>query len=106
MWTDELVERLGKYIASSRYFEVRYHGNKVYGFDPPQKGYPACVYLSEYDDVPPDNFVSLEGHVAPKDFEVLLLKPVEWQSQDPNWSEVDPDVWAAYVEATTKREKK
>lgn len=95
-WTEELLKRLQSYINGGRYFEVRYLNNKVYGYDPPQEGYPACIYLSEYDDVPPDNFIALEGYVKPEDFTVFLFKPVEWTVQDPNWSEADPETWQAY----------
>lgn len=107
MWTDELIERLKKYVESGRYFTVEYHGQRVYGIEPRnpefhtsnrpdrQTYYAAEFYLSAYDDATPHRH-DLEV-AKPEDFHVFLRKPVEWQTQDPNWKEADPEVWAEHL---------
>ena len=101
-WTVELIERLKKYIDASRYFEVSYRENKIFGMDfVPEEHNDryapdfAEFYLQEFDDARPEGHCLNECH--PSDFRVSLLKPVEdWQSHNPNWSEADPDNWAEY----------
>jgi hypothetical protein len=88
MWTPALIERLHKYIEANRYYEVSYHGDKVYGMDlvPPESvdDFPpdqAEFYLQEYDDVRPDGVIIAD--TKPSDFQVHLLKAVKWTKQDP-----------------------
>lgn len=105
-WTQVMVERLKKYIDGSRYFLVFHGTDRVYGMDDRHPDfytsdredrvtyYGAQFYLQEYDDARP------EGHLLeeckPDDFTVVLLKPVKWQGQDPNWKEADPKSWAEF----------
>ena len=108
MWTPALIARLKKYIDGSRYFQVYYQTHKVYGMDlvpdqyaeefPPDS---AEFYLEEYDDARPDGVTLSE--TEPTDFQVYLLKPVDWQANDPDWSEADPETWATYKEWKDKQ---
>src|SRR5690348_1189877 len=98
MWTPELIERLHKYVEANRYFKVYCRNDLVYGMDLASPDEPighSCVYLEEYDDARPDNFVTPD-EVSPDDFHVFLLMPVDWTAQDPDWSAVDPESWAEY----------
>ena len=109
MWTNELILRLQKYIEGNRYFLVYYQSHRVFGIDLPPDEPPSLFpndasladetefYLEEYDDARPDGVLLSE--TEPSDFKVYLLKPVEWQQQDPDWSEADPETWEAYVKA-------
>lgn len=101
MWNDELIARLKKYVEAGRYFEVRYRNSRVFNVDERQPqhgdaGWPA-FYLSQGYDNPLD----LEKTQL-TDFTVLLLKPISWDKQDPNWSEADPECWEEYVKETQK----
>jgi hypothetical protein len=101
MWTDELVARLKKYVEANRFFVVKYRGSRVYNVDERNKeyndtGWPAYYLRPCYDD-PCD----LEK-TQPSDFQVFLLKPVEWTLDEPDWSEADAESWNEYVKATQK----
>lgn len=89
---DELIARLKKYVDASRFFEVRYRSSRVYGIDERKPehgiaGWPAFYLSRDLDD--PFEF----DKTKPADFSVLMLKPVNWTEQDPNWREADPEAW-------------
>lgn len=79
-WIPKIVAKLKNYIDSSRIYEVRVHGNKVYGMDDPEhvpEGYLPGFYLSENGCESGDP-LPLEDY-SPSDFTVFRLEPKdEW----------------------------
>lgn len=86
MWTDEMILRLKAYVDASRWYQVFYRGDRIYGVEPRRPEYGdagwAGIYLSEYDDCPPDPH-ELDS-IQPNEITVLMLVPCkDWLDHNP-----------------------
>jgi hypothetical protein len=81
-WTDELIERLRKYVDASRWYRVTWQDYQVHGIDPRKPEYGDAGWATFYLDKSCDDPNELEKY-DPKEFEVVRLDNFDWTKQDP-----------------------